>query len=375
MRFHLLGLAHLPTSRKYSPCAYTQKVLKLAQMLRGRSHTVLFYGTEGSEVECDEFIQVSTEEDRRRAYGDYDWQSEFFRHDPKDWAYQVFNRNAIDAILARKQEQDFLLCPMGNYQQPIADAAGDGMLVVESGVGYTGVFSRFRVFESYAWMHYVYGLLGQGDGFWYDAVIPNYYDPADFPYQEEKDDYFLYIGRLVHRKGLDVAVQATREIGARLIVAGQGSLVNPSERLNITDSHVEHVGTVGPEERARLMGRARAVFVPTYYIEPFGGVAVESQMCGTPVITTDWGAFSETVLHGVTGYRCRTFDDFVWAAQHADDILPQKCREWALENYSMERVAEMYQEYFDKLYDLWDEGWYRRHPGRSPLRWLCRKYP
>jgi glycosyltransferase involved in cell wall biosynthesis len=374
LRFHLLGMAHIPTRRKYSACAYSQKVVKLGTMLKSLGHAVYFYGTEGSEVACDEFIQVSTERDRFLTYGEYDWRSEFFKHDPTDHAHRVFNANAIAAINARKRERDFLLCPMGNYHKPIADAVE--LMTVESGVGYQGVFARFKVFESYAWMMYVYGLLNQGNGSWYDVVIPNYYDPADFGFQGEKDDYFLFIGRLVSRKGVDIAVQVTREIGARLVIAGQGSLKNPAEGLDIQADHIEHVGAVGPEERSQLMGKARAVFVPTTYIEPFGGVAVEAQMCGTPVVTTDWGVFSETVVHGVTGWRCRTFDDFVWAATSGvDQIDPAACREWAVRNYSMDRVRWMYQEYFGKLYDLWGKGWYERHPERAGLDWLTKYHP
>jgi len=89
--------------------------------------------------------------------------------------------------LENKQDWDILLCPMGNYQKPIADAVK--LLSIEPGISYTGVFSSNRVFESYAWMHYFYGLLGVDDGAWYDAVIPNYFDPADFPYQPIKQDY------------------------------------------------------------------------------------------------------------------------------------------------------------------------------------------
>jgi len=53
-------------------------------------------------------------------------------------------------------------------------------LCVESGIGYDYTFTMFRVFESYNWMSYVYGLQKQQDGRNYDAVIPNYFDPDDF---------------------------------------------------------------------------------------------------------------------------------------------------------------------------------------------------
>jgi glycosyltransferase involved in cell wall biosynthesis len=340
-------------------------------MLKSLGHTVTFYGGEGSAVECDEFVQVVNQADRVQAYGEYDWTTDFFKHDGNDFAYTTFNKNAIAEIGKRKQPGDFILFPMGNYNKPIADAHAD-MFCVESGIGYHGVFSHYRVFESYAWMHYIYGILGQGDGSWYDAVIPNYFDPFDFPFQPDKGDYALYIGRLIWRKGLTIAVEVTRELGIPLIVAGQGSLKNEAEGLNITDAHVKHIGSVGPQERAALMGGAKMCFTPTTYIGPFEGTAVEAMMCGTPVIATDWGVFGETVAHGKTGFRCRTFDDFVWAAKNIGRIDPQDCREWAIANYSMDRVQWMYQEYFEKLADLRGEGWYERHPERTQLDWLNR---
>src|SRR5262245_12332288 len=118
-RFHLLGLAHLPTHREYSPCAYTQKVLKLARMLKSLGHEVLFCGGEGSEVDCDEFVPVLSAAERRASYGDYDWRREFFRHDGGDAAHRAFNRNAAAAIRARQRAGDFLLCTMGAYHRPV----------------------------------------------------------------------------------------------------------------------------------------------------------------------------------------------------------------------------------------------------------------
>ncbi len=373
MRFHLLGLAHLATHKKYSACAYTNKIVRLAKMLRGKGHTVIFYGVEGSEVECDEFVPVLSEKARLACYGDYDMNKEFFKLDGADAAYTEFNKNAIIEIIRRKEPKDILLCSFGCWHQCIANATG--ILAVEPGIGYEGVFSPYKVFESYAWMHWVYGKKGITNGVWYDAVIPNYFDLESFPFQKKKGDYALFVGRLVRRKGIDVAVEVTKRLGMKLVVAGQGSLVSPVEQLNITESHVEHVGCVGSKERAKLMGGARVCFAPTYFIEPFGGVAVEAQLCGTPVLTSDWGAFTETVQHGVTGYRCRNIEEFVWAAKNADKIKPANCRKWAAENYSVERVADMYEAYFQRVYGvLGDCDWYGTNDSRTELDWLVRHH-
>lgn len=372
LRFHLLGLAHTHTNKDWLPCAYTQKVYKLARMLTDLGHQVWHYGGNESDVPCDH-ITVIDRQKQIEVYGDYDWKSEFFKHDGRDEAYNHFAENAVAEIRQRAMPGDMLLVSMGNYQKPIADRVGGLVRVVESGVGYRGIFAKFKVFESYNWMSYVYGLIGENDGFWYDVVIPNYYDPADFPLQETKGDYFVYMGRVVRRKGLEVAVQVSKAMNKQLFIAGQGSLINPTERLHITDKHVTHLGTItDPVKRAQLLGNAQAVFVPTYYIEPFGGVAVEAMMCGTPVLTTDWGVFPETVQHGLTGYRCRTFEQFLWAADAVKALDPMTIHRYAVMNYSMDRVAMMYDEYFHMLDDLDRAGWYEPRK-RDNLDWL-KKY-
>ncbi len=164
----------------------------------------------------------------------------------------------------------------------------------------------------------------------------------------------LYMSRMTQRKGYAVAVETARRSGLRLIMAGAGTEV-------VQESFVEHVGQVGPERRNELLGGARALLVPTQYIEPFGGVAVEAMLCGTPVITTDWGAFTETVREE-DGYRCRTLNNFVSAARvTADDNglwSRQDRRVRALERFSLDAVAPMYEEWFARLQTLYGEGWY-----------------
>ena len=193
----------------------------------------------------------------------------------------------------------------------------------------------------------------------------------DFTFNDKPQGYFSYIGRLTPDKGVQTAIDTARILDVKLKIAGQGDL----SQFNTKDADVEYLGTVDAKGRDELLRNAELNFLPTQYIEPFGGTAVECQLCGTPALTTDWGVFNETVLHGITGYRCRTLDDFVWAARNVKSLDRKTIRNWAASNFSMERVSKMYGEYFFKLHDLYDRGWYKINENRTELDWLRKQWP
>jgi FkbM family methyltransferase len=354
MRFHVLGLPHTVSSKDFNACAYTQKVVKFCKMMSARGHYIIHYGHEDSDAICNEHVSVITNEDWQIAYGNYDWRKNFFKFEVEDHAYKTFYKNAIEEVGKRKQPLDFILPFWGSGVRPICDAHSD-LICVEPGIGYAeGHWARWKIFESYAIYHAYCGIQNVGTcrQDWYEVVIPNYFDLEDFDYSEEKDDYFLFLGRVYSGKGIEIAIQMTEKIGAKLIVAGQ----NPD---NMTfPNHVEYIGYADVETRRRLLSRAKGLIIGSMYIEPFGGVQVEALLSGTPTITTDWGAFTENNIQGLTGYRCRTFEDFVNAGKNIDNIKPSDCRKFA-EKFSLENVALMYEKYFQDVLNVYtNEGWY-----------------
>jgi glycosyltransferase involved in cell wall biosynthesis len=363
-RFHILGLAHTITTPEYSTCAFTQKVVKLCKLLKAQGHYVIHYGHEDSVVECDEHVTVVKRYDFAKAYGTRDWRKDGWGayNVHSDWTYKVFNTRAPLEIATRQQPGDFLLCSFGFGHQAVADACPD-LIVVEPGIGYPqGGFAKYRVFESYAIMHAYQGQKAiefSSNDFWYDAVIPNYFDITDFTYSSSKDDYFLFLGRVNDGKGVHIAEQIARTVGTKLIVAGAGQR-EPAE-------NVEYVGVAGPQRRAELLSRAKAVLCPSTFIEPFCGVQIEAMLSGTPVISSDRGAFSEYNKHGETGYRCKTFEQFEWAARNIGRIDPLACRTWG-ERFTLGQIGPMFDSYFQSVLDISrGKGWYEPHPERTDL--------
>jgi glycosyltransferase involved in cell wall biosynthesis len=336
-RFHILCVPFMLANEENSICAFTQKMRKFSKMMTEKGHHTIVYAQEGADVCCTELVPVlSVKKDFSKFYK---FEKSPPYSDPKyvaqdHWPLtKLYNERVIAAI------------------------------------------------ESYAIMHNIYGKYGIDRPRCYDAVIPNYFDPADFTFSEEGGKYFLFLGRVIESKGIEIIIELARQLPLEsFVVAGPGSF-KESGFTNIPSNIVE-IGPVNTRQRNNLMGNAKAFVLPTLYIEPFGGAAMEAMFCGVPTISSDWGVFSETVIHGITGYRCRLMDHFVYAAKNITKISRKACREWAMKNYSLEAVYPMYAEWFQNVKgvhiqrsDGTFQDFYSINAERKEMNWLAKKFP
>ena len=347
--FHIVSLPHTQTTKEYNQCAYTQKVRKFCNMMKSLGHTVNLYASEDNEAACDELITCITKKEQEKFLGKEEWfQTKQFYKVPYDETlpfWDLFNTRVIAEIKKRVKKNDIVCIITGQTQQKIYRAFP--FFTVEFGIGYSGVIAKYKVFESYAWMHYVYGKLNYTTDRIWETVIPNSFEINDFPYEGEKKDYLLFMSRPIKQKGIDIAINIAKKTGKKLIIAGAEE---------VKGENIEWVGYADTKKRGELMSKARALLCPTMYVGPFEGVVVEAQLCGTPVITTAWGCFVENVKQGVSGFRCHTLEEFVQAVEDVSKLNSWDIRVFASQ-YSVHTVADLYQKYFERISKPIEQTW------------------
>jgi glycosyltransferase involved in cell wall biosynthesis len=139
----------------------------------------------------------------------------------------------------------------------------------------------------------------------YVATVHHGIDLTDLPLDPVGGQDLVVFGRIHPDKGTAHAVEIARRAGRRLVIAGivqDERYFTEQVRPHVDGDRVVYVGSVGPHERARVLGSAGVLLHPIDFDEPFGLSVVESMACGTPVVAYRRGSMAEVVDEGVTGY-------------------------------------------------------------------------
>jgi len=352
---HLVGIFHTIHSQEYSHCAFTGKALRFAKMLQMYGYDVVEYANEGSESEAVSKVVMLTRDELETMTGKRDKTA--FHGDIAAVGtphHTEFEKRLVAEMTQRVKPRDIICHPFGHaHSRLVTDFPQN--IHVETGIGYpTLVNGTIKIFESYAWRHYHAGKDGR-QGANYEFVIPNYFDIDDWEPSFKPGRYFAFLGRIAACKGLNTLLEIARHLpeGApKIVLCGQGD-PTPWAHPNI-----EYRGPITGTARSEFMRNAICSLMPTEFIEPFGGSGVEGLLCGTPLIATDYGAFTETVKHGVNGFRCKTLADWLDALVQVPDLNRRLIAKEARATYSLRACGKLYDDAFTKIHQLYNRGWY-----------------
>jgi len=186
----------------------------------------------------------------------------------------------------------------------------------------------------------------------YIKTIHHGIDITQFDFQPSADDTLIFFGRIHPDKGTREALDIAKAANKKLILAGiiqdqayYDQLIAPR-----VDNHkVAYIGSVGPDERNRQLGKACALLHPIRFDEPFGLSVIESMACGTPVIAFDRGSMPELIPNGKCGFLVHTVSRAVEAVARINEIDRATCRRHVEEHFTVERMVREYIQVYETI--------------------------
>jgi len=178
-----------------------------------------------------------------------------------------------------------------------------------------------------------------------EVFVYNGLDPSEYfgrRFAKRAEQYDLFLGKLHRAKGYHWAIEAAKRTGHRLIVAG-------GWRPSFTGS-IKYVGEVDGATKAALLARARCLWNPAEWDEPFGLVTIEALLSGTPVLGTRRGALPELITPEV-GALCDTMEQMIAAAETVHLRNPETCRAHAERYFTHLVMAAEYARMYRQLLD------------------------
>ena len=186
----------------------------------------------------------------------------------------------------------------------------------------------------------------------YIATVFNGIDSTDFTFNEKPADYLLFFGRIHPHKGTYESIQIAKKANMKLIISGliqDEAYFNEKVKPYINDKDIVYVGNSGPRERDKLLGEALALLHPISFDEPFGLSVAEAMFCGTPVVAFNRGSMPELIEDNKTGYLVNSISDAVDAVNKINSIDRKYCQQWALSNFSLEKMTEGYLNTYNQI--------------------------
>lgn len=131
-------------------------------------------------------------------------------------------------------------------------------------------------------------------------VLCNFVDPIKFERFNnaqivDRQDYYCYVGRLSHEKGIATLLEAASKLPYTLKIAGDGPLGDRLRQQYGNLDNIRFLGHQNADEVSRLIAEAKFSIIPSEWYENNPLSVIESLCGGTPVVGSDMGGIPELI--------------------------------------------------------------------------------
>jgi glycosyltransferase involved in cell wall biosynthesis len=128
---------------------------------------------------------------------------------------------------------------------------------------------------------------------------------------KREGNYLLYFGRLAPEKGVHLIVAALKNSSENLKIAGEGpeelNLKNLVKKLGLK-KQVEFLGFKSGQDLSKLISRAKAVIIPSVWLENMPLNLLEALAYGKIVVAAEIGGIPEIIKNGENGWLFKPGD-------------------------------------------------------------------
>lgn len=332
-----------PPAEPVPPVAYggTERIVfELAAELHRRGHAVTVFASGDSKVPCE---LVPTVPRALRATGFNGEMSGFVLATISEVLRRATAFDIVHAhldwpgvVLARASRTPTVATFHGRLDRPFAEA-----ILADAPPGLVAIS------HSQASMHPELPWAG---------VVHNGLTLDGAPFDVERDDALVFVGRICEEKNPVDAIEVARLTGRPLRIAAKIG-PTPAEQAYaeaifkpaLDRADTEYLGELSGPDRDSLVARSHALIMPGAWPEPFGLVAIESLACGTPVIGRRVGALPEIVREAVDGFLADDAAQMAFLVDRVGDLDRAAIRADVLGRFSARRMVDGYEEVYARV--------------------------
>jgi glycosyltransferase involved in cell wall biosynthesis len=188
------------------------------------------------------------------------------------------------------------------------------------------------------------------------------------PGEMQRENFFLYIGRLSVEKGVETLLQSLTIHRYNLVIIGEGFLLDKVENFAVSNRNLSYLGRQDKDVIMRHLKRCKALILPSNWYEGFPMTILEAFSAGTPVVASYLGAMTEVVQDNVNGlhFEAGNANDLIHKIKLLEsntDLAKQlsdNARTTYLNRYTPEKNYKLLFEIYNQLLDSRSESRYNR---------------